>query len=101
MESKRRGFKKIKVVMSLYKAQKPSSSSSSNKVIKPSPSAGSMASASFYSDAFKDYSKKQADTGTDCSYGRLEKYNYDESIDVRAASYISVVRARFSLEKED
>ena len=105
MESKRRGFKKSKVIMSLYKAPNPSSVQYSNKV-KTSPSAGSMASTGFYSDAFMDHSKKRKhsyiapDTGND-SYGRVEQYNYDEAIDARAANYISGVRERFILERGD
>ncbi|OMP07703.1 hypothetical protein COLO4_07124 [Corchorus olitorius] len=72
----------------------------------PNQSAGSMgASTGFYSDSFMhmDHSKKQMKhsnhTGAD-SYGRVELY-YDEGIDDKAASYISGVRKRFSLERGD
>ncbi|XWS47795.1 hypothetical protein CRYUN_Cryun13aG0015800 [Craigia yunnanensis] len=106
MESKRRGFKKSKVIMFLYQAPKPSSSVQYSNKVKTSPSAGSMTSTGFYCDAFMDHSKKQkhsyiaSETGND-SYGRVEQYNYDEGIDDRAENYISGVRERFSLERGD
>ncbi|WRX19423.1 hypothetical protein QQP08_011910 [Theobroma cacao] len=102
MESKRKGFKKGKMIMSLYQAPKTSSSVQYSN--KPMPSqSGTMVSTGFYSD---DHSTKQkhsylaSDTRND-SYGCVELYNYDEGIDDRATSYISGVRKRFSLERGD
>ncbi|XWS51432.1 hypothetical protein CRYUN_Cryun12cG0175900 [Craigia yunnanensis] len=100
MESKRRGFKKSKVVMYLYQAPKPSSSVQYSNTVEPKPS-GSMAST-----AFMDRSTKQkhsyivSDTGYE-SYGRVEQYNHGEGIDARAANYISGVQQRFSQERGD
>ncbi|XVE56559.1 hypothetical protein DITRI_Ditri04bG0020900 [Diplodiscus trichospermus] len=98
-------MKESKVVMSLYQAPKPSSSVQYSTKVKPiSSSGGSMTSASFYIDAYMDDSEKQkqpyvgSDTGNS-SYHRVEQFDYDEGIDARAASYISGVRQRFSLER--
>ncbi|KAL4348755.1 hypothetical protein GQ457_17G018190 [Hibiscus cannabinus] len=104
MESKRRGSKKNKVMfMSLYKAPKPASSLRYGNPVKPTSSAASaMASPTgFYSDAFVNCStiEKHSDMGENYAYGGV--CHADEGIDARAASYISGVRERLSLERGD
>ncbi|KAK8486396.1 hypothetical protein V6N13_029221 [Hibiscus sabdariffa] len=106
MESKRRGSMKNKVIfMSLYKAPKPASSVRYGNPVKPTSSAASaMASPTgFYGDAFVNRStiEKHSDMGENYAYGGGELRHADEGIDARAASYISGVRERLSLERGD
>ena len=114
MESnrKRRGFMKGKL-MPFYRAAKPSSTSvqymtSSNKVMKPSQSCPSAASVGFL--VHQDYAVTQPkpkvsfilpDTSRDSlvQFESLYGVAVDESVDSKAATYISSVQERFNLER--
>ncbi|XP_052196928.1 uncharacterized protein LOC127804174 [Diospyros lotus] len=116
---KRRGFMKTKLVKPFYRSAKPSPASSTTvlpyinttaatKVIRSvAPSAGAV---DFFVN--HDYvtpahpkqiiSYAPPDNGYDSYYARLEKiYGVvaDESVDLKAATYISCVQERFKLEQ--
>ncbi|MBA0863003.1 hypothetical protein Goshw_015391 [Gossypium schwendimanii] len=109
MESKRGGLKKSKVIfMSLYKAPKSSSSIQYGNTSSSAASTIMASATSFYGDAFMDHSTTLKPsivafdhTGKNYDYGGIELRNYDEGIDDKAASYISGVRQRLSLERDD
>ena len=111
---KREGVLKRKFVMSLYRAAKPASSSTMKygSKVKQSPSASSPASVDFIVN--RDYMTPQPKQTisfapqpekTHETYSTFENfYNSiaaDESVDLKAASYISCVQERFRLEWVD
>ncbi|KAK3183158.1 hypothetical protein Dsin_030444 [Dipteronia sinensis] len=112
MESKQnaRGFiKGNKLVMSFHQAGKPTTSSSVAAV--QYSSSQSASSVGLYADhppkqnhAHAHYSSYITcdDLGNSSSFGLVDNlYSYDQSIDARAASYISGVQERFRLERFD
>ncbi|KAJ6672225.1 hypothetical protein OIU85_013562 [Salix viminalis] len=88
---KQRGFAgNGRLVMSLYQASDPSSSSTVHHVRLVNPDqSSSVSSVSIFSEAKANNNKN--------NNGR-DGFLADQSIDVKAASYISTVRQRFGVE---
>ncbi|KAA8548246.1 hypothetical protein F0562_004493 [Nyssa sinensis] len=128
MESnrKRKGFMKAKLAMSFYRAAKPSSSSVQySSKVKPSPPPSSTASVGYVASSSSnalveryvvnpDYVTPQPkpklsflvpeinggrDSYSSCKFDNPYGGAGDESVDVKAATYISSVQERFRLER--
>ncbi|KAK7855001.1 uncharacterized protein LOC112033429 [Quercus suber] len=105
---KRRGFVKGKL-MPFYRAAKPSSTVQYTTKVKPSQSSPSTASVEFlvHQDyyVFAQPKQKVAFIVQDNSRDLISPYDNlygmpgDESVDTKAASYISSVQERFKLER--
>lgn len=107
MESnrKRRGFMKGKMMNPLYRAAKPSSAVQYSSKIKPSQSCPSTASVGFLVNqdyAFTPPKQQKVSFILPDNIGQFDNpfgVAADDSIDLKAARYISDVRERFKLER--
>lgn len=95
---KRKGLLKGKLVVPFYKAGKPASSTVQfSSKVKPSQSFPSTTSTYVLAQPKPKVSFVLPDTGRDLE--SLYGVAVDESVDIKAASYISSVQERFKLER--
>ncbi|CAK9175134.1 unnamed protein product [Ilex paraguariensis] len=109
MESnrKRKGLTKAKLVMSFYRAAKPSSTTQYSGKVKPNPTPTSTTTVGFIVNQDQVTTPPPSSVGFVFNQDHVisqtkQKVSFaipgDEAVDVKAASYISCVQERFRLE---